>query len=121
MLIAVGLSAVAIAFCALCRIAISLCVNFLENANFKLYHIVMRRRKESLPTSRARLASVLRAAKEVISIDVASRTLGIDRRTAAKLMSRWREQGWLRRIGHGLYVPVSLDLSEREQVIADPW
>src|SRR5258708_1347876 len=74
-----------------------------------------------LPASRARLASVLRAAKEVVSVDIATKTLGIERREAAKLLSRWRAQGWLRRIGHGLYVPVPLDLAGSEQVIADPW
>src|SRR5277367_1552700 len=77
--------------------------------------------KDSLPAHRARLSTVLRAAKEVVSVDVTSRTLGIDRRAAAKLLSRWRQQGWLRRIGHGLYVPVPLDLAGSEQVVADPW
>ena len=81
----------------------------------------MRPGKDSLPTSRARLAAVLRAAKEVVSVDVASQALGIERRAAAKLLSRWREQGWLRRIGHGLYVSVPLDLAGSEQVVADPW
>src|SRR5258707_271805 len=77
--------------------------------------------KDSLPAHRARLSTVLRAAKEVVSVDVTSRTLGIDRRASAKLLSRWKEQGWLRRIGHGLYVSVPLDLATSEQVIADPW
>src|ERR1700736_6409127 len=77
--------------------------------------------KDSLPAHRARLSSVLRAAKEVVSVDVTSRTLGIDRRAAAKLLSRWKQQGGLRRIGHGLYVSVPLDLAGNEQVIADPW
>jgi len=81
----------------------------------------MRPETDSLPHSRARLAAVLRAAKEVVSIDITSHTLGIDRRTAAKLLSRWKDQGWLRRIGHGLYVPVPLDLAGSEQVVADPW
>lgn len=81
----------------------------------------MKREKDPLPASRARLAAVLRAAKEVVSVDVTSRTLGIDRRPAAKLLSRWREQGWLRRIGPGLYVSVPLDLAGSEQVVADPW
>ena len=81
----------------------------------------MDREKASVPASRARLAAVLRAAKEVVSVDVASETLGIERRAAAKLLSRWKEQGWLRRIGHGLYVPVPLDLAGSEQVVADPW
>src|SRR5215831_12746550 len=81
----------------------------------------MRREKDSLPASRARLAAVLRAAKEVVSVDVTSQTLGIDRLASAKLLSRWKEQGWLRRVGHGLYVSVPLDLAASEQVIADPW
>src|SRR5579864_2578424 len=81
----------------------------------------MEPRKNSLPTHRARLGAVLRAAKEVVSVDVTSETLGIERRAAAKLLSRWQDQGWLRRIGHGLYVPVPLDLAGSEQVIADPW
>jgi predicted transcriptional regulator of viral defense system len=76
---------------------------------------------DPLPTSRARLSRVLRAAKEVVSVDVTSGTLGINRRAAAKLLSRWKQQGWLRRIGHGLYVSVPLDLAGSEQVIADPW
>ena len=83
----------------------------------------MQRAKNSslLPASRARLAAVLRASKEVVSVDATSKTLGIERRAAAKLLSRWREQGWLRRIGHGLYLSVPLDLAGSEQVIADPW
>lgn len=81
----------------------------------------MRRNVTTLPPSRARLASVLRAAREVVSVDIASKTLGMERRQAAKLLSRWQGQGWLRRIGHGLYVPVPLDLASNEQVVTDPW
>lgn len=75
----------------------------------------------TLPATRARLAAVLRAAKEVVSVELASKTLGIERGPAAKILSRWSGQGWLRRIGAGLYVPVPLDLAGREQVVADPW
>lgn len=75
----------------------------------------------SLPASRARLAAVLRAAKDVVSVETVTYALKLDRSAAAKLLSRWREQGWLRRIGHGLYVPVPLDLADSEQVVADPW
>src|SRR5437763_8362908 len=81
----------------------------------------MKRLKDSLPAHRARLAAVLRAAKEGVSVDIVSQTLRIERRPAAKLLSRWQQQGWLRRVGHGLYVPVPLDLAGSEQVIADPW
>lgn len=74
-----------------------------------------------LPASRTRLATVLRATKDVVSIDTAASALELDRTKAAKLLSRWREQGWLRRIGSGLYVPVPLDLAASEQVVEDPW
>lgn len=75
----------------------------------------------ALPASRARLAAVLRATKDVLSIDSTAKTLDLDRPKAAKLLSRWRAQGWLRRIGRGLYVPVPLDLSSSEQIVDDPW
>src|ERR1700730_9838049 len=75
----------------------------------------------SLPASRARLAAVLRASKDVLSVAIVAQTLGIDRRRAAQLLSRWSAQGWLRRVGHGFYVPVPLDLAGSQQVIADPW
>jgi predicted transcriptional regulator of viral defense system len=81
----------------------------------------MQQHSVALPPSRARLAAVLRSAKEVVSVEVASTTLRIERREAAKLLSRWQAQGWLRRVGHGLYVPVPLDLAGSEQVVADPW
>jgi predicted transcriptional regulator of viral defense system len=83
--------------------------------------IAMKHETNALPTRRARLAAVLRAAKEVVSVDIASQTLGIERRASAKLLSRWKQQGWLRRIGHGLYVPVPLELASSEQVLSDPW
>lgn len=87
----------------------------------RCYSIAMSLEESSLPTPRARLAAVLRAAKEVVSVDATTRTLGIDQRSAAKLLSRWSKQGWLRRIGHGLYVPVPLDLAASKQVVEDPW
>lgn len=74
-----------------------------------------------LPASRARLAAVLRATKEVVSIDAAAKTLDLDRNAAAKVLSRWLKQGWLRRVGQGLYVPVPLDLAGSEQLLEDPW
>jgi len=81
----------------------------------------MKSKPGALPASRARLATVLRAARETVSVDVAAQALGIDHHRAAQLLSRWSAQGWLRRIGPGLYVPVPLDLAGNEQVIADPW
>ncbi len=81
----------------------------------------MMKEKNPLPVARARLAAVLRATKEVVSIDATAKTLDLGRTEAAKLLSRWGKQGWLRRIGQGLYVPVPLDLAGSEQVVEDPW
>src|ERR1035437_10903002 len=86
--------------------AIRMDINFTLNVNVMLYSIVMRPETDSLPASRARLAAVLRATKDVVSVAVASQVLKLDRNRTAQVLSRWCEQGWLRRIGRGLYVPV---------------
>lgn len=75
----------------------------------------------TLPHSRSRLAVVLRATKDVVSVDTVVAALDIDRQRAGKLLSRWCAQGWLRRIGHGLYVSVPIELADCEQVVEDPW
>lgn len=86
-----------------------------------LQSIAMKKSPAQLPAARARLSTVLRAASEVVSIDIVAKSLALDRDAAAKLLSRWRQQGWLRRIGPGIYVPVPLDLAGSEQVVEDPW
>ncbi len=74
-----------------------------------------------LPRGRIRLAAVIRAAGDVIAIDDAAQALDLSRIDAAKLLSRWVKQGWLRRVGSGAYVPVPLDSRESEHVLEDPW
>lgn len=74
-----------------------------------------------LPASRARLASVVSEAGSIVRIKNVVQLLGLTRVQAAKLLSRWAEQGWLRRVGPGVYVSVQLDLLGSEQVVQDPW
>ncbi len=74
-----------------------------------------------LPRGRARLAAVIQAAGDVVHIDDVTQVLDMTRALAAKLLSRWADQGWLRRVGTGAYVPVQLDLLAAEQVVQDPW
>ncbi|MDQ3829397.1 MAG: type IV toxin-antitoxin system AbiEi family antitoxin domain-containing protein [Candidatus Tectomicrobia bacterium] len=69
---------------------------------------------------RARLAAVLQAAKDLVTIDHAVATLGVNRTQAAKLLARWQQQGWLKRVGRGLYAPIPLDAMSTEQVLTDP-
>lgn len=75
----------------------------------------------TLPAGRRKLAAVLRAAGDVVTTDDVVAALAIERTKASKLLSRWAEQGWLRRVGRGTYAPASLDSLESEHVLADPW
>ena len=70
---------------------------------------------------RRRLAAVIRAADEIIKIDDVEATLAVGRRAAAKLLSRWASQGWLRRVGRGAYVAVPMDALDSPYVLDDPW
>ncbi len=75
----------------------------------------------TLPPGRAKLVAVIRSAGDVIRIADASATLKVSRTDAAKTLSRWAKQGWLRRVGSGAYVAVSLDSLASDQVLDDPW
>lgn len=77
--------------------------------------------KTTLPEGRQRLTALIRAAGDVVSVDDAVRLLGLERPAAAKALARWTSQGWLRRVGHGVYVPASLDSLESEHVLQDAW
>lgn len=71
--------------------------------------------------NRARLSAVLQKAGSLVSIDDTVDALDIKRPDAAKMLARWTHQGWLVRVGPGLYAPVPLDSLTREQVLTDPW
>jgi predicted transcriptional regulator of viral defense system len=72
----------------------------------------------SLPQNRALLARVLSSSRDVINIDHVTQALGISRTDGAKRLARWVEQGWLHRVGRGVYVPVALD-TRAEQILDD--
>jgi predicted transcriptional regulator of viral defense system len=74
-----------------------------------------------LPAGRSALSAVLAAAKDVVRIEDAQTVLGLDRAQAAKMLSRWMKQGWLRRVGPGTYVPVPVEMLDAGQVVEDPW
>lgn len=77
--------------------------------------------ENTLPHGRAKLVAVVRGAGDVIKIDDVVETLSVTRKEAARLLARWARQGWLRRVGPGVYVPVSLDSLGSEHVLTDPW
>jgi predicted transcriptional regulator of viral defense system len=74
-----------------------------------------------LPHGRTQLVQVLAAAGDVIHISDVAETLAVSRTDAAKRLARWREQGWISRVGSGAYVPASIDTLGSERVLDDAW
>lgn len=72
-------------------------------------------------STKGRIASVLREAGPLVTAGDAARALRVSRSEAARMLSRWSRQGWLRRIRRGLYGPVPLDASDPVQILPDPW
>ncbi|MCB1667540.1 MAG: type IV toxin-antitoxin system AbiEi family antitoxin domain-containing protein [Porticoccaceae bacterium] len=72
-------------------------------------------------TRQRRLATVLRHSSGTIRVDDAMDALGLDRSHAAKLLAGWHNQGVLRRVARGLYVPVQPTALGKTQVLEDPW
>jgi predicted transcriptional regulator of viral defense system len=74
-----------------------------------------------LPQGRAQLIQVLAASGDVIHISDVTKALAVSRVDAAKRLARWREQGWVSRVGRGAYVPASIDTLGSERVLDDAW
>jgi predicted transcriptional regulator of viral defense system len=74
-----------------------------------------------LPQGRVQLQQVLAAGGDVIHISDVAKALAVSRTEAAKRLARWREQGWLSRVGSGAYVPASIDTLGSERVLDDAW
>ena len=70
---------------------------------------------------RERLSSLLRGTKGTISVQDASKILSVSAVDAAKMLARWRKNGWLSRVRRGLYVPVPLESRTADVPLEDPW
>ncbi len=81
----------------------------------------MKQRELRLPRGRIQLRQVLAASGDVIHISDVTKVLSVSRTEAAKRLARWREQGWLSRVGAGAYVPASLDTLGADRVLDDGW
>ncbi|MFQ5524332.1 MAG: type IV toxin-antitoxin system AbiEi family antitoxin domain-containing protein [Acidimicrobiia bacterium] len=62
--------------------------------------------------SREELAAVTARGHRLLTVEDTAERLGLDRQTAAKKLARWAEQGWLRRVRRGLYIPVPIDVAD---------
>lgn len=68
-----------------------------------------------------RLAAISRGTSGTVRIADAMHILGIERQHASGLLARWHKQGVIRRVAHGLYVPVQPSAMGHTQVLEDPW
>jgi predicted transcriptional regulator of viral defense system len=59
--------------------------------------------------TRSELAAVTSRGRRLIGVPDTVKALGIDAKTAAMKLARWADQGWLRRVRRGVYIPVPLD------------
>ena len=75
----------------------------------------------TLPAPRRRLVAVLNEAGDIVRIGDVESALRISRSEAAKLLWRWMKQGWLRRVGRGVYLPVPVEMLASRYVLDDPW
>ena len=81
----------------------------------------MKKDASTLKKAKKRLSLLVQSAGDFVRIEDAETILKLSRTQSAKLLSQWASQGWLRRVGVGVYVPVPLDLLDSKQVIEDPW
>ena len=71
-------------------------------------------------SSRELLTRLTARGQELVSVDDAVSRLHVGRRDGAKLLARWAEQGWLRRVRRGLYVAVPINAERPDRWSADP-
>jgi predicted transcriptional regulator of viral defense system len=77
--------------------------------------------RPQLPRGRSQLVKVLAAAGDVIHVVHVADVLSLSSIDAAKRLARWREQGWLSRVGRGAYVSASIDTMGSDRVLDDAW
>jgi len=70
---------------------------------------------------RERLTLLLHGSKGTISVGEAAKILAVSPTDAAKMLARWRKNGWVSRVRRGLYVPVPLESRVADVPLEDAW
>jgi len=70
---------------------------------------------------RVRLAALIQRTKGTISVSEAAGILKVSPTDAAKMLARWRKNGWVSRVRRGLYVSVPLESGTADVPLEDPW
>jgi predicted transcriptional regulator of viral defense system len=72
------------------------------------------------PAGREELATVVGRGRRLVTVADVTELLELDSAAAAKRLARWAEQGWLRRVRRGLYIPVPVDAENPRTWSDDP-
>lgn len=70
---------------------------------------------------RDKLANVTKVAGGIITVKIVSETLDVPSQEAGRILSRWNQHGWAKRIKRGVYIPITVDDLTGESSIEDPW
>ena len=71
--------------------------------------------------SRERLKAIIEASDGTLTPKLVSNTLSLSRMESARLLARWCNAGWLKRVKQGVYWPVPLESNPNEIAIEDSW
>ena len=71
--------------------------------------------------SRERLKAVIEASDGTLTPKLVSNTLSLPQMESARLLARWCNAGWLKRVKQGVYWPVPLESNPNEIAIEDSW
>ena len=69
---------------------------------------------------RGELALVAGRGRRLVSVAEVATALDMERIEAAKKLARWANEGWLRRVRRGLYIPVPLEADDPKSWSEDP-
>lgn len=70
---------------------------------------------------RHKLAHVFNAAHGIITPTLVSETLHIPTQEAGRTLSRWNHRGWIKKLKHGVYIPIDMDDVTGETSREDSW
>ncbi len=72
--------------------------------------------------TKASLSNILRKVGIFFTVEEASKILNLPNKDVAKILARWRTQGWLVRIKRGLYSKLPLEVESSDKfILEDPW
>lgn len=77
--------------------------------------------KKTGTIARNKLATVTAKAKGIITPLIVSQTLNTPTQESGRILSRWKSQGWIKKIKRGVYIPLPIEDPSGESTVEDSW